>query len=275
MTKPCGCLLRDFNLIKIKCILPENRKMNIIWDITKEDTQKMVDFINENQNVFVENRFNRNIKREHIVTDKNIILKEITMCLLTSQQRSGPNTPIGKFLRLKPFPFTVEKFEKEKNIEDFIRKTLLTNGLNRYINRITKFIIYNYTGLIHTKWELFKNIEKELNGQTTISEERKIADKIAKNLKGFGPKQARNLLQGLGLTRYEIPIDSRITNWLNKFGFPISLSSIALQDTSYYHFVSDGINELCKKVNIYPCIFDAVIFSSFDKGEWNEENVIS
>ena len=33
---------------------------------------------------------------------------------------------------------------------------------------------------------------------------------MSERLAGFGPKQARNLLQGLGLTRYEIPIDSRI-----------------------------------------------------------------
>src|SRR3712207_8726784 len=38
---------------------------------------------------------------------------------------------------------------------------------------------------------------------------------IDDSLKGFGPKQSRNLLQGLGLTRYEIPIDIRITRWFN------------------------------------------------------------
>jgi hypothetical protein len=32
------------------------------------------------------------------------------------------------------------------------------------------------------------------------------------------------LLQGLGLTKYEIHIDSRITGWLNEFGLPVALS---------------------------------------------------
>jgi hypothetical protein len=32
--------------------------------------------------------------------------------------------------------------------------------------------------------------------------------------KGVGPTQARNLLQSLGLTWYEIPLDSRVVRWL-------------------------------------------------------------
>ncbi len=43
---------------------------------------------------------------------------------------------------------------------------------------------------------------------------------IDDHYQGFGPKHSRNLLQGLGLSRFEIPIDSRITKWLNEFGFP-------------------------------------------------------
>lgn len=81
---------------------------------------------------------------------------------------------------------------------------------------------------------------------------------------GFGPKQSRNLLQGLGLTKYEIPIDSRITKWFNEFGFPVKLSASALSDLNYYKFVSKGLRELCDACNIYPCLLDAAIFSSFD-----------
>lgn len=36
----------------------------------------------------------------------------------------------------------------------------------------------------------------------------------------------------------------------------------ALQDKTFYHFVSDGIQLLCEKANIYPCVLDAAIFSS-------------
>ncbi|MEZ5943940.1 MAG: hypothetical protein R3C18_21295 [Planctomycetaceae bacterium] len=104
--------------------------------------------------------------------------------------------------------------------------------------------------------------------------ERDVAAFVDKHFKGFGPKQSRNLLQGLGLSRYEIPIDSRITKWLNAIGFPVKLTANALQDRNYYNFVSDGFQQLCVACDIMPCVLDAVIFSSYDDGKWTEENVM-
>jgi hypothetical protein len=78
----------------------------------------------------------------------------------------------------------------------------------------------------------------------------------------------------LGLTRHEIPIDSRITKWLNDFGFPVHLSANALADTNYYCFVMDGFQALCRTCEVAPCVLDAAIFSSFDDGGWTEENIV-
>jgi hypothetical protein len=105
------------------------------------------------------------------------------------------------------------------------------------------------------------------------SVEVEVADYIRKTFSGFGPKQSRNLLQALALTRYEIPIDSRVTDWLNKFGFPVRLSAEALADIYYYNFVSDGIQELRAKCDVFPCIFDASIFSLKDGDRWTEKNI--
>lgn len=77
----------------------------------------------------------------------------------------------------------------------------------------------------------------------------------------------KGLLQVFGLSRYEIPIDSRITKWLNKAGFAVHLNAKALQDQRYYEFASDGFNEFCKACNFMPCVLDATIFSSYDDGE--------
>ena len=46
----------------------------------------------------------------------------------------------------------------------------------------------------------------------------------------------------LGLTRYEIPLDSRLAKWFNNFSLPIRLSAGAL----------------------YPCVLDGAVFVSFD-----------
>ena len=115
---------------------------------------------------------------------------------------------------------------------------------------------------------------RTLNEAATPEMEREVANFIDERLVGFGPKQSRNLLQSLGLTRYEIPIDSRITKWLTEFGFPVKLSAGALADQGYYEFVMDAVQQLCREADEYPCVLDAAIFSSFDDGGWTEKNVV-
>lgn len=82
------------------------------------------------------------------------------------------------------------------------------------------------------------------------------------------------MLQSLGLTRFEIPLDSRIIKWLTTYGFPIKLSSLALSDKNYYNFVLNGFQKICEVCEIYPCAMDAAIFSSFDE-EWPEDKLVS
>jgi thermostable 8-oxoguanine DNA glycosylase len=196
------------------------------------------------------------------------------MCLLTTQQRSGPGSLLGIFLKQNPFPLNYSIISHVEDVENYTRLMLQKNGLNRYINKIPAFFAVNLRYLEHTKWLLLSDIEKLLDSQANKQTERIVADSIDQSFKGFGSKQARNFLQALGLTKYEIPIDSRITNWLNDFGFPVTLSSTALQEKAYYHFVSDGIQMLCEKADIYPCVLDAAIFSSFDNGQWTKDNII-
>ena len=103
--------------------------------------------------------------------------------------------------------------------------------------------------------------------------ERKSSAFADEKLKGFDPKQSRNLWQWLGLTRYEIPLDSRVTDWFNgRKIFPFTISAQPLADRSYYAFVLDGVQALCKAVGVLPCVLDAAIFSSYDR-DWNPEEI--
>ena len=248
--------------------------MEIKWSITQHDILEVQKFVNQHQNPFVTSRYNRNIKRENLQIDRDSVLKSMIMCILTSQQRSGPNSRVGIFLQKNPFPITYCILDKQTNIESFIKSMLQNNGLTRYINKIPRFFEKNYSFLQSSDWYLIKLINDFLASESTIIDERELANYVDFNFFGFGPKQSRNLLQTLGITRFEIPIDSRITSWLNNFGFPVTLASAALQDKDYYQFVSDGVQSLCKQADIFPCILDAAIFSSFDKGQWTEENIV-
>ncbi len=236
--------------------------MNIAWKISESDIKKVIHFVNENKNLFVENRISRNINKNNIQIDRDTIIKTMLLCLLTSKEDSNPNSNIGVFFRKEPFILTYHFLSNEARIEDILRDILRVNGLTKYFNRIPKHFVFNFSYLEANKWELLSTLEKSIKTDLTKQEERVLADSIDQIFKGFGSKQARNFLQSLGLTKYEIPIDSQMMNWLRDFGYPINLSPVALQDKAFYHFISDGIQLLCEKANIYPCILDAAIFAS-------------
>lgn len=104
------------------------------------------------------------------------------------------------------------------------------------------------------------------------AEERGAAYLVSENLKGFGPKQSRNLWQWLGLTRYEIPLDSRVAGSLNNNIFPFHLSAPGLADSGYYDFVMNAVSVLCAAAEVLPCIFDAAVFASYDR-DWRLEEL--
>lgn len=239
--------------------------MKLLWQIEDADVSKIRNFYEEHKNNdFVTSRREINVKGTAPKFSRPAFWKQMVGCLLTTQQRSGPTSAISMFGSTHPFPLNYTACKRQRNLENFARTTLANFGGIRRSNRIAEEIQHNFIWLEGEGWyEVEERIEKLRRSRTQRSEI-EAADFINDNLNGFGPKQSRNLLQGLGLTKYEIPIDSRITRWLNDFGFPITLSAAALSDRSYYRFVSQGFRELCDACRIYPCLLDAAIFSSYD-----------
>ena len=231
--------------------------MEIVWKSNKEDIEKLRKFYEENKdNILVRNRIDRNIKKNYNRISKSIFFKAMI-----------------KFINAKPFPIRYELCKEQNDLKNYILTILNYHKGIRRKNKITDEIITNFRLLEKNLWKKLFEILEPLASKDSMVEERKTADFIMNNFKGFGPKQSRNLLQSLGLTKYEIPIDSRITKWLEKFGFPIKLSAAALGDINYYNFISDGFQRLCKESGIKPCIMDAAIFSSYDNG-WTEQNIV-
>lgn len=248
--------------------------MKIIWQISQEAVDRINAFISGHKNnFFVQTRINRNINGEREPVTINVLWDHHVACLATTQQRSGPGSNVGKFVKSGSFLLKYPAcLEKGISLEEEAQKELSNYHLRRS-NTIAKEITQNIA-FIRDNWnKLNSHIEQVVNrsGQDT---ERSAANYIQENLRGFGPKQSRNLLQSLGIARYEIPIDSRITKWLNKFGFPVYLTATALGDPSYYNFISDGFQELAHACGLYPCVLDAIIFSSYDNDGWTEENIV-
>jgi hypothetical protein len=249
--------------------------MEIAWEISEEDVKIIKNFCKKHMNkTFVKHRIEKNIKGPCQEFSKDIFWEVMVACLLTTQQRSGPNSHVTKFLCIEPFPLTYGICSKKLDLEKHVEKSMTNFGGLRRGKTISQEISINYKWFINNGWIKIENLFNKLINNSTVKNERIFAKFIMDNLKGFGPKQSRNLLQGLGITKYEIPIDSRIVRWLNNFGFPIKLSATALSDENYYNFIMDGLQQLCRESGIYPCVLDAVIFSSYDDEDWSEDQLI-
>lgn len=249
--------------------------MEISWKITEEDVKIIKNFYKKHMNkTFVKHRIEKNIKEPWQKFSKDIFWEVMVACLLTTQQRSGPNSHVTKFLCTVPFALTYDICSNKLDLGKYVEKAITNFGGLRRGKTIGQEISINYKWFHNNGWIKIEKLINKLQNNSTVLNERIFAKFIMDNLKGFGPKQSRNLLQGVGITKYEIPIDSRIVRWLNNYGFPIKLSATALSDENYYNFIMDGIQQLCRESDIYPCVLDAAIFSSYDPEEWLKDQLI-
>jgi len=219
-------------------------------------------------------RIETNLAESKPTIPKPLFWERMVGCLLTTQQRSGPDSSVARFMLKQPFPLGYSECVEHPDLAEYARTTIRNFGGLRRSTTIGKELAANLSYLEEGGWEpTFEQLDQVRMNSSSASE-RQAAEFLDEHLKGFGPKQSRNLLQALGLSRFEIPLDSRITKWLNAFGFPVKLTANALQDRNYYNFISDGFQRLCEACEIMPCVLDGAIFASFDEGKWTEENVV-
>ncbi len=239
--------------------------MKLIWQFDPADVELIQSFVARYQDSeFVKERRQKNLAPVKPAVTPSIVWQEMIACLLTTQQRSGPGSPVSRFIKTDPFLLRYDVCQQQSNLTQFATETLQGFKGIRWPERIAYFINQNYALLEDGLWGTIMAELTGLQNSDDAMTERRVAHLLDNQLKGFGPKQSRNLLQGLGLTRYEIPLDSRAMKKLNEFGFPVKLSPGWLSDSNSYEFVLDGIQQLCQICEITPCILDAAIFTSFD-----------
>ncbi len=239
--------------------------MHIAWTIEERDVRRVHELVAVYEDhPIVTDRQKRNVERIDVLRTKGAVWRVIVGCLLTTQQRSGPNSLVAQFIRSRSDLFQFSACARKRKLALFAERTISRYGLRRAIT-IGKEIEANYRWLSEGGWAELRRHLKLLDSDSPARIEREVAQFISAHFLGFGPKQSRNLLQWLGLTRYEIPLDSRILKWLNRSGFPIHLSAQSLGDEAYYCFVLDGVQGLCSHAEVLPCIFDAAVFASFER----------
>jgi hypothetical protein len=208
-------------------------------------------------------RFNENGKASP--PTKEAFWKYLVLSLLTSQQRSTAGSAVDRFEKLATFPLELQVYESMES-DDEVAQTLkgfrFAKPVTRYL-RTNHRLLFEKGGLWPDYYSSLEQLEQQRNsgppdpGHKVL--ERKTARKLAGRLKGIGPKQSRNLLQWLGLTRYETPLDSRVAGWLgDNLGWNIPLDN--LNDSDSYEFWLDRLQGVCEEARILPTVFDAAAF---------------
>lgn len=258
--------------------------MPLVWEISDNDvviTQNFIKRYIKCDNA--QKRFVDNVALPAPIVKKEIMWEVMFDCLLSSMQQSGPISPISKFLNTKPFPLPLSTCQSVQHLDSFVENTLLEHNCKRFRKQIGISSEKNFEFFFGNKWNEFKNILTPLcqarNRIPQMSDkinERIVSHWLNESFRGFGPKQSRNYIQLLGISRYEIPIDSRFVNWLIDCNFPIFINGNNLQEIErkrlntllsvpyWYDLILDKIQELSMRSNTLPCLLDGCVFGSFD-----------
>jgi hypothetical protein len=253
--------------------------LRIQWHVTQEDKEVVRSLIeSQRHTVLVRDRRDRNLAENKKQVTKERLWRAIVCMRLTTLAHSGPSGKWAKFQRLRPFPLAYDEcLDAKTSLENFILKVLQKHQVGTHQPTISSQLASNLYRLEQGDWNaLLANCNQLITGLVPRTIETEVADFVEDTLEGFGPKQSRNVLQALGLTRFEIPIDSRVTAWLNeKLKLPFQVTSQALGDRACYGLVSDAIYELCKSCgsDVFPCILDASIFGEKDGDHWKKEQL--
>ena len=244
--------------------------MRLEWHVENSDLERLRELRRAHgRRAFVRRRVKRNVKsRGGTRLSKAKIWGVHLGCLLTTQQRSGPGSPVQRFLDAEPFPLGLSRCRSARSASRMVQQELARFGGIRWAPQTAAYAAENLYWFENGGWRGIQLWARRLRKSRGARVERQAAQYVAEHLRGFGPKQARNFWQWLGLTRFEIPLDSRMIGWLNKADFPVRLSASALSDPAYYEMVLDALQQLCRAARMYPCVFDALVFATYDKDEW-------
>lgn len=191
-------------------------------------------------------------------------------CLLTTQQKSTTGKPVSRFLSTEPFPLMLSVCRKNPGHE-FVLRTLTDFGGIRRTFTIAWQAKEKLEWLEKGGWAKVERLFKQLRAQrerepqpSDRAAERNAARFIDEALGGFGPKQSRNLWQWLGLTRYEITLDSRVATRVNAL-LSFRIDKKKLINSAYYESCLDHLQAACAEAGVLPCVFDAAAFDDENK----------
>ena len=129
--------------------------MKIKWIIEEEDIKNIKNFYDSQINrPFVKKRINKNLSSPIPEFSIQEFWYGIISCLITTQQRSGPDSPVSRFINTKPFPLGYYKCRNESILNKFVEDTITNFGGLRRSKTLGDEIQYNMKWLESGGWRL-------------------------------------------------------------------------------------------------------------------------
>jgi hypothetical protein len=212
----------------------------------------------------IDARIRWNVEGFAQVPDREAFWKQLVYALLTSQQRSTEGSPLDRFVNQEPFavPLSLYQTLTDDQVVGILKQFRFHDQVTRYLRCNHERVFVNGNG-----WSILAPLFEQLAQQRNVPPvqshrelERKAARILTDQLRGVGPKQSRNLLQKFGLTRYEIPLDSRVAGWLRQ-SVGWSISNDDLSDRKTYEALLDRVQAVCADAGILPTLFDAAAYA--------------
>jgi len=209
-------------------------------------------------------RYELNVRRIGIDLSKQNVWHALVGFQVTTQQRSGPRSAVSRFLSSTSLALDLAKCRNSKTLREFVTTEMTNAGLRR-APTIASNLATIWENLEAGEWPvLLKHLETLRTYPNVFKEKAVVNYLLGSKYPGLGQKQSRNFIQWLGVSRYEVPLDSRVLKKLKEFGASFVPSGASLTDEAVYLFVQDCLHQISRALDIYPCMLDACIFASFD-----------
>jgi hypothetical protein len=235
------------------------------WTIDNASLARWRRFVAENwEKDLPRRRYELNVRRTGIDLSKRNVWRVLVGCQITTQQRSGPNSAVSRFLRSGSSALDTGRCRDSDNLCEFLERELTNAGLRR-APTIASNLAAIWSHLESSEWKtLLTHLETLRRYPTTLKERVVVNYLLGGKYPGLGQKQSRNFIQWIGVSRYEVPLDSRVLKKMRELGASFVPSATALTDEVVYLFVQDCLQQVSRALDIYPCMLDACIFASFD-----------
>lgn len=172
--------------------------MRIVYDISDDEALHARAFFDSwRSNPFVKARKRRNVDGIRGRADHDQFWEALVSALLTTQQRSGPNSAVTRFISSSPFPLGLAACRANRPCNAFVEQRITAFGGIRRGRTIAGELESDLAWLEQGGWASVLPRLSALEASPDAALERETARYVAANLKGLGPKQARNVLQML------------------------------------------------------------------------------